>query len=70
MEQRLFAFLIHTSDDGDDDDELFRVIVNRKKAFSLIFSRDHCQRSSLSRFSNTPGEVFEPVRNLSLGLVE
>ena len=45
-------------------------IVDRRKAISLISSRDHCQRSSLSRISDTPRAVFEPVPNLSSGLVE
>ena len=42
-------------------------MVNRRKAFSLISSRDHCQRSSPSRTSDTPKAEFEPVQNLSLG---
>ena len=29
-------------------------MVDRRKAFSLIFSRDHCQRSPPSRISDTP----------------
>ena len=29
-------------------------MVDRRKAFSLISSRDHCQRSSPSRISDTP----------------
>ena len=32
-------------------------MVNRRKAFSLISSRDHCQRSSPSRISDTPSRV-------------
>ena len=36
------------------DDELFYCVVDRRKAFSLISSRDHCQRSSPSRISDTP----------------
>ena len=32
-------------DDDDDDDELFCRMVDRRKAFSLISSRNHCQRS-------------------------
>ena len=48
----------------------FHGMVNRRKEFSLHSSRDHCQRSSLSRISNTPPEGFEPVENLSSGLVE
>ena len=51
--------VVHTNDDDDDDDddddndddELFCGIVDRRKAFSLLFSRDHCQRSSTSRIS-------------------
>ena len=46
-------------DDDDDDDELF---------FSLISSRDHCQRSSPSRISDKPSRVWtcaEPEFRLS-----
>ena len=45
-------------------------MADRRKVFGLISSRDHCQRSSPSRISNTPGAGFEPARNLSSGLVE
>ena len=45
-------------------------MVDRRKAFSLISSRDHCQRSSPSQISDTPRAGFEPSQNLSLGLVE
>ena len=45
-------------------------MVDRRKAFSLIFSRDHCQRSSPSRISDTPRAGFELAQNLSSGLVE
>ena len=45
-------------------------MVDWRKAFSLIFSRDHCQRSSPSRISDTPRAGFEPAQNLSSGLVE
>ena len=45
-------------------------MVDRWKAFSLISSRHHCQRSSPSRISNTPRAGFEPAQNLSSGLVE
>ena len=45
-------------------------MVNRRKAFSLISSRDHCQRSSPSRISDTPRAGFEPAQNLSSGFVE
>ena len=51
-------------------DKLFLWYVDPRKAFSLISSRDHCQRSSPSRISNTPRAGFEPVQNLSSGLAE
>ena len=45
-------------------------MVDRRKAFSLISSRDYCQRSSSSRISDTPRAGFEPAQNLSSGFVE
>ena len=45
-------------------------MVDRRKAFSLISSRDHCQRSSPSRISDTSQAGFEPAQNLSSGLAE
>ena len=42
---------------------------DRRKAFSLISSRDNCQRSS-PRISDTLRAGFEPAQNLSSGLVE
>ena len=45
-------------------------MVDRRKAFELIFSRDHCERSSPSRISDTPRARFEHAQNLSLGFVE
>ena len=48
----------------------FCAMVDRRKAFSLISSRDHCQRSSPSRISDTPRAEFEPAQNLSSDLVE
>ena len=45
-------------------------VVDERKAFGLISSQDHCQRSSPSRISNTPQAGFEPVQYLSSGLVE
>ena len=45
-------------------------MVDQRKAFSLISSRDHCQRSSPSRISDTPRAGFEPAQNLSSALVE
>ena len=45
-------------------------MVDRRKTFSFISSRDHCQRSSPSRISDTPRAGFEPAQNPSSGLVE
>ena len=45
-------------------------MVDRRKTFSLISNRDHCQRSSPSCISNMPRAGPEPALNLSLGLVE
>ena len=45
-------------------------MVDRRKAFTLNSSRDHCQRFSPSRISDRPRAVFEPALNLSSGLVE
>ena len=52
------------------DDEVFCGIVDRRKSFSLISSRDHRQRFSPSRISDMPRAGFEPVQNLSSGCVE
>ena len=49
---------------------LFCGMVGRRKVFSLIFSRDHCQRSSPSGISDTPRAGFEPAQSLSSVLVE
>ena len=57
----------------DDDNELmncFCGMVDRRKTFSLISSRDHCQRSSPSWISDTSRAGFEPAQSLSSGLVE
>ena len=45
-------------------------MADRRKAFSFTSSRDHCQRSSPSRISDTPRAGFEPAQNLSSDLVE
>ena len=52
------------------DDELFCSMVNGRKANSLIFRRDHCQRSSPLQIYDTLQEGFEMVQNLSSGFVE
>ena len=48
----------------------FCVMVDLQKAFSLISSWDHCQRSSTWRISDMPQAGFEHVQNLSSGLVD
>ena len=50
--------------------DCFCGMVDRRKTISLMSSWDHCQRSSPSRISDTPRARFEPVQNLSSGLVE
>ena len=45
-------------------------MVDRRKAFSLISSRDHCQKSSPSRIYDTPQVGFELAQNLSSAFVE
>ena len=45
-------------------------MVDRRKMFSLISSRDLCQRSSPLRISDTTRAGFEPAENLSLGFVK
>ena len=67
---RASVFLVGRGDDDDDDDDGFCGIVDQRKVFSLVSSRDHCQRSSPSRISDTLRAGFEPAQNLSSGLVE
>ena len=57
-------------DDDDDDDELFCGMLDQQKRFSLISSRDHCQRSSPLRISDMPQAGFQPAQSPSSGLVE
>ena len=45
-------------------------MVDRRKMFSLISSRDLCQRSSPLRISDTTRAGFEPAENLSLSFVK
>ena len=45
-------------------------MVDWQKAFSLISSQDHCQRSSPSRISGTLQARFELAQNLSSGFLE
>ena len=40
-------------------------MVARQKAFSLISSWDHCQRSTPSQIFDMSWAEFEPVQNLS-----
>ena len=50
--------------------DCFCGMVDRRKALSLISSRDHCQRSSPSQISDTLRAGFEPAQNLSSGFVK
>ena len=45
-------------------------MVDRRKAFRLISSRDYCQRSSPTQISDTPRAGFEPAQSLSSDLVK
>ena len=45
-------------------------MVEQRKPFHLISSWDHCQRSSPSQISDTPQAGFEPVQNMSSGLLK
>ena len=62
-------------DEADDDnyyedgDELFFVMVDRKKVVCLISSQDHFHRSSPSQISDIVAG-FAPAHKLSSGLVE
>ena len=53
-----------------DELNCFCGMADQRKASSLISRREHCQRSSPSRISDTPPAGFEPALNLSSGLVE
>ena len=63
-------FQVFQSSSINDDDELFCGMVDQRKVFSLISSRDCCQRSSALQISNLSQRRFEPVQNLSSSLVE
>ena len=45
-------------------------MVDQRKVFSLISSRNQCQKSKPLRISDTPRAGFELAQNLSSGLVE
>ena len=72
FEKRLrspWEMLLETST-FDDDHDCFCDMVDRRKAFSLISSRDHYKRSSPSRISKPLRAGYEPSQNLSSGLIE
>ena len=48
----------------------FCKMVDQLKAFSLISSKDHCQRFLPSQISDMPQAGVEPAQNQSSGLVE
>ena len=63
----IFLQLFAVDDDDDDDDELFFCgMIDWRKAFSLIFSQDHCQRPSPLRISDTPQAGFNQIYTLEL----
>ena len=45
-------------------------MVDQRKVFGHISSRDHCQRSSPSRMSVMPRAGFESAQNLSSDIVD
>ena len=45
-------------------------MIDQQRVFSLISSRDHCQRSLLLQISDTPLTGFELMQMLSLGFIE
>ena len=45
-------------------------MVDGQKAFSLIFSQDHCQRSSPLWISDKPQAGFKPAHNLISGFIK
>ena len=45
-------------------------MIDRRQVFSLISSRDHCQRFSPSQISDTPRAGFEPAQIHSSGFVK
>ena len=49
---------------------VFVVWLTDEMRFSLIYSRDHCQRSSPLQISDTLQTGFEPAQNLSSGFAE
>ena len=56
---------------GDDADyELFCVMLDWLKVFSLISSWDHCLRSSPLRIPDMSHAGYEPAQTLSSGLVD
>ena len=46
------------------------MVDQKKKAFSLIYRREHCQRSSTSRIYDKPRAGFETALNLSSDFAE
>ena len=44
-------------------------MVDRRKAFSPISSRDHCHRSLPSRISDTPRAGFEPASSFLIVVI-
>ena len=78
QKKTLYEKAICKSRNGESGDKMremmvmnfFCGLVDQREAFRLISSRDHRQRSSPSRISNTLRTGFEPAQNLSSGFFE
>ena len=53
-----------------NNDNFFCGMIDRRKAFYLLSSREHCQRSSPSRISDRLQSEFDPAQNLSSGVMK
>ena len=62
----IFLQLFAVDDDDDDDELFFCGMIDWRKAFSLIFSQDHCERPSPLRISDTPQAGFNQIYTLEL----
>ena len=62
--------MLQVSGDSTESFGSFCGMFDRKKAFSLISSRGHCQRFSPLQISDMPRAGFEPAQNVSFGLAE
>ena len=59
----------------DDDDMMMMMncfcgMIDQRKAFGLISSQEHCQRSSPLQISNMQRAGFQPAQNVSSSITE